>query len=301
MWLNGILQGSVAGAWSGGTDRLDIGGTEVQLSSVGYVDDVVVNTAYIGPEPTGPQWALSITAGVGGSVAPLGTITGAEGASTPNITATANSGYQFSHWLFDGIVQYTQSPVSLPINDALAHTLQAVFIQTQTWTLSVIAGIGGSVNPSVASGLPGTSVVLTATPNSGYMFSYWLYDGTTQSTPNPLTMTINDASSHTLEAVFTAAGALTVTSPDGGQSWVRGTTHTITWTSTGSPGAYVKIELLKGGIVNRIIASSTANDGSYSWTISSTQTVGTDYKIRITSTSYSSIMDSSNSNFAINL
>ena len=93
--------------------------------------------------------------------------------------------------------------------------------------------------------------------------------------------------------------ALTVTAPNGGQSWVRGTAHTITWTSSGSPGANVKIELLKGGVLNRVISSSTANDGSYGWTISSTQTLGTDYKIRITSTSITSITDSSDSNFAI--
>jgi 5-hydroxyisourate hydrolase-like protein (transthyretin family) len=102
-----------------------------------------------------------------------------------------------------------------------------------------------------------------------------------------------------LDTVFTATSALTVVSPDGGESWVRGTTHTVAWSSTGSPGSYVKIELLKGGVVNRVIASSTANDGSYSWRISSSQTVGTDYKIRITSTSYSSITDSSSSNLAI--
>jgi 5-hydroxyisourate hydrolase-like protein (transthyretin family) len=95
------------------------------------------------------------------------------------------------------------------------------------------------------------------------------------------------------------AGALTVTVPNGGQNWARGTAHTITWTSTGSPGAYVKIELLKAGAVNRVISSSTANDGSYSWAIPSTQTVGSDYKIRITSTSITSITDSSNSNFSI--
>ena len=95
------------------------------------------------------------------------------------------------------------------------------------------------------------------------------------------------------------AGTLTVTSPNGGQSWKRGTVHTITWSKSGSTGSYVKIELLKGSVVNRVIISSTANDGSYSWTISSTQTAGTDYKIRITSTTYSSISDSSNSNFYI--
>jgi len=97
------------------------------------------------------------------------------------------------------------------------------------------------------------------------------------------------------------AGTLTVTSPNGGEIWKRGTVHTITWSKSGSPGSYVKIELLKGGVVNRVITSGTANDGSYSWTILSTQAAGTDYKIRITSTTYSSISDSSNSNFRITI
>jgi peptidoglycan/xylan/chitin deacetylase (PgdA/CDA1 family) len=97
-----------------------------------------------------------------------------------------------------------------------------------------------------------------------------------------------------------ATSTITVTTPNGGQSWVRGTVHTITWTSIGSPGAYVKIELLKGGVLNRVISSSTVNDGSYSWAIISTQALGIDYKIRITSTSITSITDSSNNNFAIN-
>jgi peroxiredoxin len=91
---------------------------------------------------------------------------------------------------------------------------------------------------------------------------------------------------------------ITVTSPNGGENWVRGTVHTITWSSFGSPGTYVKIELLKSGIVNKIIASSTANDGSYSWTIG-TGNLGTDYRIRITSTSNAAITDSSDNNFAI--
>jgi len=95
------------------------------------------------------------------------------------------------------------------------------------------------------------------------------------------------------------APALTVTSPNGGESWARSSVHSITWKSVGSPGAYIKIELLKGGVLSSVISSSTENDGSFSWTISSTQTVGTDYKIRITSTSITPITDSSNSNFAI--
>ncbi len=35
--------------------------------------------------------------------------------------------------------------------------------------------------------------------------------------------------------------AITVTSPNGGETWQRGTSHTITWSYAGSPGSYVKI------------------------------------------------------------
>ena len=90
-----------------------------------------------------------------------------------------------------------------------------------------------------------------------------------------------------------------VVSPNGGESLVRGITKTINWTSTGSPGANVKIELLKGGYVNSIINSYTLNDGSYSWTIPPTQTIGSDYKVRVKSTSNPAYSDTSNNNFAI--
>jgi len=97
----------------------------------------------------------------------------------------------------------------------------------------------------------------------------------------------------------TAAPTITVTDPDGGESWQRGTSHDITWDSAGNPGSNVKIELYKGGSFNRTITSSTSNDGTYNWSIVSSQTVGTDYKVKITSTSNSSYNDYSNSDFSI--
>jgi len=96
------------------------------------------------------------------------------------------------------------------------------------------------------------------------------------------------------------APSITVVSPNGGENWARGTIRTIRWTSSGSPGANVKIELLKAGVLNRVITSSTANDGSHSWAIPSTQTLGTDFKIRVTSTANSAYTDTSNNNFTIN-
>jgi hypothetical protein len=92
---------------------------------------------------------------------------------------------------------------------------------------------------------------------------------------------------------------LTVVSPNGGKSWTRGTTPTISWTSTGSVGSDVKIELLKAGEVDHTLSASTPNDGSYAdWTIPSAQAEGADYRIRITDT-HSTITDSSDGEFVI--
>jgi YVTN family beta-propeller protein len=58
-----------------------------------------------------------------------------------------------------------------------------------------------------------------------------------------------------------------VASPNGGESWEVGSQHAITWTSEGSVGN-VKIlySTNNGGTWTEII-SSTANDGSYNWTV----------------------------------
>jgi len=93
---------------------------------------------------------------------------------------------------------------------------------------------------------------------------------------------------------------ITVTSPNGGEIWQAGTTRTISWTYTGSPGSAVKIELYKGGYYHSTITSSTSiGSGSYNWTIPSTQTPGTDYKIKVTSTTNSAYYDYSDNNFTI--
>jgi hypothetical protein len=64
-----------------------------------------------------------------------------------------------------------------------------------------------------------------------------------------------------------SAAALTVNSPNGGESWQAGSTHDITWTSTGSVGA-VKIEFSSDqGASWNTIANSTSNSGTYSWQV----------------------------------
>ena len=97
--------------------------------------------------------------------------------------------------------------------------------------------------------------------------------------------------------------SITVMVPNGGENWQAGITQTITWTYQGNPGASVKIELYKGGILDHTITSGVSTgtlcSGSYTWAIPSTQTVGADYRIKITSTSNSAYTDENNANFEI--
>lgn len=85
---------------------------------------------------------------------------------------------------------------------------------------------------------------------------------------------------------------ITVTYPNGGENLQRGTTYNITWSSINNTDPNVKIELLNGGIIDRIIVDSVPNNGSYSWTIPIDLALDTDYKIRITSITDTQIINS---------
>lgn len=96
---------------------------------------------------------------------------------------------------------------------------------------------------------------------------------------------------------FVPETGILLSSPGGGESWVVGASYNITWGS--AMGGNVKLELLKAGSLNTTIATSTPNDGSYTWAIPGAQTLGSDYKIRITSVEDPTKTDQSQSNFSI--
>ncbi len=98
---------------------------------------------------------------------------------------------------------------------------------------------------------------------------------------------------------FFTIGGIDVKAPNGAEYWPRGSNHNITWTSYGNPGPDVAIELWKNGMFNRTIVDSTPNDGRYYWSILSNQSTGTDYKIKIYSTSNNIYRDMSHNDFTI--
>lgn len=66
------------------------------------------------------------------------------------------------------------------------------------------------------------------------------------------------------------AGILTLTRPNGGEQWVRNTNHNITWISSADVGNVDILYSIDNGVNWTTIVSSTANDGSYTWTVPDT-------------------------------
>jgi hypothetical protein len=92
--------------------------------------------------------------------------------------------------------------------------------------------------------------------------------------------------------------SITVTSPNGGESWVIGSSQALTWTSANLTGN-VKIDLSTdgGSTFPTTLFASTANDGTEPWTV--TGGASTTARIRISSVSITSVADTSNGNFTM--
>ncbi len=89
--------------------------------------------------------------------------------------------------------------------------------------------------------------------------------------------------------------SLTITSPNGSETWDRGVAHNITWTQTGLTGD-VTIDLYKGGVFSANIGTAAADAGTFSWTPSDATAPGADYKVRLYQ---GSIGDYSDNDFSI--
>ncbi len=94
-----------------------------------------------------------------------------------------------------------------------------------------------------------------------------------------------------------APPVVTITSPNGNDLVRPGSNVTITWSDNIAEN--VKIELYKGNTLTQVIASSVASNGSYNWAIANNLTSGTDYRIKVSSVSNSSVFDWSDNNFSI--
>jgi hypothetical protein len=184
---------------------------------------------------------------------------------------------------------YLQDPSSSATIKVTSPTCSVIWqpgtTHTVTWTST------GNVGPNVKIQLLNNNVVvgtaIESTPNDG-SFDWTISSTRAPGTNYQIQVTSTTTGVKGTSCVFTIGqpnptqASIVVTSPKAGDSWQRGTTHQVTWTSTGAVGPNVKIELWQGSTLAGTAAPSTENDGSYLWTISSTRAPGT-YWIKVTS------------------
>jgi len=94
-----------------------------------------------------------------------------------------------------------------------------------------------------------------------------------------------DNSPQVVEVVYaiTAPCNIEITAPMSEDNWTIGSDQTIVWNSTPECGAYVAIDLYKGGVKQGTIESSFDNSGTYSWCVNDFGgKTGSDYQIIIT-------------------
>jgi len=181
--------------------------------------------------------------------------------------------------------------------------------QNITWNSSGVTGNiiiklmkGGTMLGSIAYNIPNTGSYSwtinsisgnSIAPGSDYKILVRSFDDHSNEDQSNSNFTIGSTSS---------GSSITVITPNGGENWQIGTTHNITWNSSGVTGNII-IKLMKSGSMLGSIAYNIANTGSYSWTINDIAgnpiAPGNDYKILVRSFDDHSIEDQSDAVFSI--
>ncbi|MBN2030575.1 pre-peptidase C-terminal domain-containing protein [bacterium] len=168
---------------------------------------------------------------------------------------------------------------------------QNVSIQWDTGSL------GGNVKIELYKGASSQTTITSSTANDG---SYTVWDvpsGQVSGTDYRIKVTsTSNSSKYDYSDYFSiqtaASGDIEVILPNSSTVWTQGQSDVVIMWETGDLGGTVKIELYKGSGLSATVMSSTNNDGSYQlWDVPSDQPPGTDYRIKVTSTSNSSKYD----------
>ena len=243
------------------------------------------------------------------------TITGSSSASTGSYSWTVPS--SASADCFVRITDASNSAINDPSNAAFTITLPA----TPTLTLASPNGgeslIAGSSYPITWTTSGVTNVKLEYSTNGGSSWttitgsisaSTGAYSWTVPSSASASCFVrISDASNSALNDMGNAAFTitlpvtpiLTLASPNGGESWIAGSVHPITWSSSGVTNVKLEYSTNGGSSWTTITGSISASTGSYSWTVPSS--VSANYFIRITDASNSALNDMSDAAFTITL
>jgi hypothetical protein len=173
-----------------------------------------------------------------------------------------------------------------------------------TWSSANTSG-NVRIAYSTDSGTTWTAIINTTPDDGGYS---WTVPEVT-STLTKCRVKVEDAAAASCynfsSADFTIrnippACSITVSSPNGGESWDENSAHNVTWTSVSTSGN-VKISYsINSGTTWVTIVNSTTDDGSYSWTVPEVSSTMTQSRVKVEDAASAGCFDISNANFTIN-
>lgn len=145
---------------------------------------------------------LKITVTAGGTTDPQpGTYTYLTPADV-TVTAIPSTNYRLDHWVYDDNNIGSANPVTVHVGSN--HTLHAVFVLI-TYTLKIETTTGGTTSPTPGTYThnAGSTVQVTASPNTNYILDHWELDTVNVGSANPYSVLMDK--NHTLKAVFASA------------------------------------------------------------------------------------------------
>jgi hypothetical protein len=95
----------------------------------------------------------------------------------------------------------------------------------------------------------------------------------------------------------TVPPSIQMTSPNGGEVWLRGTSHFILWNANLPEN--VAVTLYKSGTLVQTLTANTPDTGAYKWSPGFNLLPGSDYSVRVSSTTNAAMFATSAATFSI--
>jgi hypothetical protein len=190
-----------------------------------------------------PQHTLTIAVTGSGSTSPSPGSSQRNEGSMVSVDAQPSTGWTLDHWELDGVNVGTADPYGVTMNTD--HTLTAVFVEIPPTQYQLGIGVTGSGSttpaPGTTSYTAGSTVLVDAQPNEGWVLDHWELDGVDVGDADPYTVTMD--TTHTLTAVFVEVSAtqytLTITTATG-----SGTTTPLPGSSQHDEGTDVSVNAM---------------------------------------------------------
>jgi hypothetical protein len=226
------------------------------LQTITHSSGTIINGSFTFEQ----QWAVTTSSSPsnGGGTSGGGTY---DDWTTATVTATLNSGYTFANWTVGGSVVSTSA--SYPFTVSADTALVANFTQiTYTIAVSASPSIGGTVGGG-GTFASGTSQTVTATANSGYVFTNWTENGSVVSSSASYNFTLNgnrNLVANFNQIMYTIAVSASPSiggTVGGGGTFASGTSRTVTATAN---SGYVFTNWTENG-------SAVSSSASYNFTL----------------------------------